>query len=495
MVAYSMKNIMKIIQYVCFVAGVITWSCGWCIFGFDFLAWGMLLIFLNNIIFSFLHLKERIIFLVFHGAFFTFLLSRPILGTLCGDDWWNSMSQSEENVRFAVLIVTISLVSMFVGASLFSAYLKRNENNNERVLHSPKKEEYIIALQIVSLLVFVIAAIFFFIQESEKLVFIWQKNYLDYYTGFQSQLPNYIHTFAGFLPYSLCVYLATMPTKKHTFIPLCIYWISSLPSLIVGLRNPLILNSIFIFLYYFLRDAFRDKEKWIGKIEKALLVVAIPVITIFMSLYTYVRSDLPIKFDTPLSAIKEFFVSQGVTFDVIAMGYGYRFNLPVRPGRNYTFGGIIDYILHGRIGQFLFGTEGLPDGNNLTNALESNSLAHNMSYVIKRDDYLNGHGWGSSYLLENYIDFGFIGVVVFSVILGALFLLFTYWLRKNIMLRVLVLMSLTSIFFIPRAEATGWLTFIVTLQFWLCMAICFGGMFSLSKFKNTQKILRRIKRL
>ena len=63
------------------------------------------------------------------------------------------------------------------------------------------------------------------------------------------------------------------------------------------------------------------------------------------------------------------------------------------------------------------------------------------------------------------------------------------------MLRVLVLMSLTSIFFIPRAEATGWLTFIVTLQFWLCMAICFGGMFSLSKFKNTQKILRRIKRL
>ena len=42
----------------------------------------------------------------------------------------------------------------------------------------------------------------------------------------------------------------------------------------------------------------------------------------------------------------------------------------------------------------LWGTQGLPDGNNIINGVESNSLAHNLAYVTRTEDYLKGQGWG-----------------------------------------------------------------------------------------------------
>lgn len=199
------------------------------------------------------------------------------------------------------------------------------------------------------------------------------------------------------------------------------------------------------------------------------------------------------EFTNPFIMIKKFFWAQGVTFDFVAMGYGHRRNLPDHPYKNYTFGGIIDYITHGQMGQILFGTSGFPDGNNLITARESNSLAHNLSYVILKDRYLNGQGVGSSYLLENYLDFGYIGVVLFSLVLGGLLIFGMYWMKKNILLRTIVLVSLTSIFFMPRAEATGWLTFIVTLQFWLCVALCFCGSIICTKVPFFREILLKIR--
>lgn len=41
----------------------------------------------------------------------------------------------------------------------------------------------------------------------------------------------------------------------------------------------------------------------------------------------------------------------------------------------------------------------------------SNSLAHNLAYVYRKDEYLAGNGNGSSYLLEIFADYGYIGVL------------------------------------------------------------------------------------
>ena len=85
------------------------------------------------------------------------------------------------------------------------------------------------------------------------------------------------------MKYSLCVFLATFPSKKRAFTPLFLFELSAIPELLIGVRNPIMLNSIFIFLYYIMRDIYEKRQKWIGKIEKVILVISIPTSLIFMT--------------------------------------------------------------------------------------------------------------------------------------------------------------------------------------------------------------------
>ena len=108
-------------------------------------------------------------------------------------------------------------------------------------------------------------------QEIEPLIVIKPGHYLEYYSSFQSRIPDVFHTIASFMKYSLCNFLATLPSKKKAFIPLAIFELSAVPSLILGVRNPIMLNSVFILVYYLLRDILKDEKKWIGNWKSGLL--------------------------------------------------------------------------------------------------------------------------------------------------------------------------------------------------------------------------------
>ena len=480
---------IKKIRYLCGIFGAGAILLGYFLHSFNLLCMGMMILWTHNILFSFEHIKTRIWFLMLHITIFTFLISRPFIGMLRGEKWWKTLEQAPENTCFSIVIIVISLVTFYIGARL-GELIKVKKIDNEEI---KKKKEFRDALQVVSMVLYYVTMCFFLIQEGEKLLFIQGKSYLEFYSEFQSQLPGIVVSIAALMKYSLCVYLATLPNKKRTFIALAFFEISAIPQLIIGVRNPIMLNSLFILLYYFLRDILGDKKKWIGKIEKILLMLGIPLSLVFMSVYAYIRSGMKIAQTNIFKLFIDFFYGQGVTFDVLGIAYGYRYSLRAREWRNYTFGGIIDYIIHGRIGQMLWGTEALPSINCVENGTLSNNLGHNFAYMYLKEDYLKGRGYGSSYLIENYVDFGYIGVAIFSLILG---ILLVYMLRRfgrNTLVDTIVLVSLTTIFFIPRAEATGWLTFIITAQFWIGIAACYLDAYICTKLKWIQKVLHFLK--
>lgn len=466
--------------------GVIFFAAGWISHIFNIMTIGLCFCFLHNIIFSFRNIKSRILFFIFNITWFTFLLSRPLIGMFRHIAWWNTASQGEENIRFAFLVMFISIICLYLGAIAAEYTHKRLKKPNVMLERKLADGQYLkVIIRRISLTVFLISAFFFFSVEIEKLLFMRGKSYIEYYSEFQSQLPGMVHTVASFMKYSLCIFLATFPSKKVCFIPLFIFECSAIPELLIGVRNPIVLNSIFIFCYYFIRDkVITDKEKWIGKIETAISIIAIPCMMFLMSIWSYIRNDMKLVSFNPIKLILDFFYGQGVTFDVLAIGYGWQLGLPQRETRNYTFGGMIDYIVHGRIGQAVFGTSGLPEGNNITNAIESNSLAHHLSYVYSKNSYLEGNGLGTSYLLEGYLDFGYIGVFLINIVLGFILVYFLFWFKNNVLINTIILLSMSSIFFVPRAETTGWLTFIVTVQFWACMIMCYVGSIILFKFLN-----------
>ncbi len=459
---------------------------------FNLFTCGMLLVMVHNILFSFEDYAERFIYFLFNVTYFTFLMSRPVIGMLRGEIWWRAVTDADEYIWFALWLVSIGLYTIFLGGYfaviIHKKMLQVRRKKKVKVTGQGFKEH----LQVVSMLVFYISLPFFLLQEIEPLIFASGKGYLSYYSEFESQLPGLFHTFASFMKISLCVFLSTCPRKRRAFMPLALYELSAIPALIIGVRNPLMLNSLFILVYYLLRDAVENREKWLGKIEKILISVATPFVLMFMTAYAYIRGGHSIGLINPFKYIVDFFYSQGVTFNVIQAAYGYvgSLRLHISP---YTFGGIVDYIYYGTIGQKIWGTEALPVGNCLENAQYSHNLSHHLSYVSLRDSYLNGRGWGSSYLLETFVDYGYVGVLIFGLIIGILLIYFVYWFGNRTFLTTIVLLALTSIFLIPRAEATGWLTFIVTVQFWACIAGCYFGGFILSRCKGLQKIFKKLK--
>lgn len=490
-----MKKTSMYIQLCFFVAGCIIWPFGWFGRQFNLLALGLLLFFVNNIIYAGRNVKERIIFLVFQIVLFTFILSRPIIGMIMGKDWVHASSQADKNVYFSILIVTITLIGLFVGAVIAQAIISTTKDQMKQVKNIEVKDhktDFRSNLQIVALIGFYMGMFFFAAQEIEKLMFMRGKPYEAYFSEFQSQLPGVLHTIASFMQYALCLFLATLPDKRRALLPLVLFEISALPALIIGERNPIVLHSIFIFLYYFIRDVLEDRKKWIGRVEKILITASTPFVLIFLVAYATIRSDQKLAISNPFRLILDFFSSQGVTFDVLSIGYGYRLNLPNPDKTFYTLGSIIDYFKYGRIGQMLFGTTPIPDGNNMIRALEGNSLSNHLSYVTKKEEYLTGHGWGSSFILEGYLDGGYIGVAVLAVILGFLFIYSLYWFRKTILLRTIVLVALTTLFFIPRAETSSFIMFLFTLQFWLCIAACYLGAYICIKSHFLQNLFEKL---
>lgn len=488
------KNILTGIKLVCIIL-----VAAFCIFGYMFQLYnlflmGIVLLLIYNIISSLEHFREEFVPFLFYIMIFTFLVARPLAYMLSGKIWWTDVTEDPKDVWFALFAVLFSTGGIYLG-TLAGRYLKKRTKWFQKEKVRKNQEVYLRFrenLQFVSHVLFYLTMIFFMIKQIEPLSAIGQHNYLSLYSDFKSNLPDWFHTIASFMKYSLCIFLATLPNKRKSFIALSVFVISEVPSLMIGARNPIMLNCIFAVVYYLLRDCLHDEEKWFKGAEKTLLFVGAPFALIFMTLYSYIREGDKIGHKSPFALLFAFFNSQGYTFNVLQIGYAYQGNVENRSTRCYTFGGMIDYIMHGNLGQKIFGTQPLTQGNSEINGLYSNSLAHGLSYFTMYEEYLSGRGLGSSYILETYYDWGWPGIILFSIAFGILLILLVNGFRSNILLNTIILISLTQLFFIPRAEAMGWITFVVTIQFWACVLTCYLGAFVCTKIKFFQMIIDKL---
>lgn len=458
----------------------------------DLFVIGLLCLWICNVADCIKDFRGNFVFMFFQISLFTFLMSRPAIGLFSGEDWQAQTLQSSEGIWFALKIISMTEIALFAGKKLFelAEYAKKKKQIPQTAGTKEINENFRECLQLVSMIAFYVFMVFYLVKEFEPLLVIGTENYLQYYSNFESSLPGFVHTFASFMKYSFALFLATLPGKRKAFFPLALYVVSTLPSLMIGVRNPFILSVLFCLIYYVIRDRIGDVKKWIGKVEKALICIGIPVGLVFMGVYASIRlgASNVSGMGNPFQIIARFFYGQGVSFNVLSIGYGYKEGLKIIKPVSYTFGGFIDYIYRGTIGQKVFGTEPLTSYNSEFNALNSNNLSHALSKMYLKEEYLEGRGVGSSYLLETYIDFGYIGIIVFSVILGAVLVFLVKGIGKNALLNTIMLVSMMNVLFVPRAEATGWLTFIITIQFWFCIGACYAGAFVCDRLKIFQKI-------
>lgn len=467
----------KCIRYSFFTLGVISGLIGIVLHLYNFMLVSIICIFINNILFCLEAIQKRVFLLMFYITIFVFLLSRPFI-VFCQDkEWWTVYLEKygEESLIFALTALGLSLWFMFLGSVAAEVFCDARKRTGNAKKNSEYKRYFIVNLRIISETLFYVSMLIYLLLEFEKLWFMRGREYVEYYTSFRSSMPYVFHIIASTMKYNLCIFLATYPVKKRVLLPLGLYFLSGVPSLIIGIRNPIMLNGIFVFLYFVLRQAIDEKEKWLGKLAKTGIAVSIPLSLMFMGAYSSIRAGTVNAAHGVKDMLVGFFYGQGVTFEVLMIGYNSIEKLPQRALRNYTFGGILDYFLHGSIAQKFFGAAPLNNINGIEMGTLSNNYSHNMSYIAKGEDYLNGQGWGSSYLLETYTDYGYWGIIIFSIILSVLLVFGLKIMRRGGLAAAMFLVCLTQVYFAPRAEATGFLNFTVQFQFWFIAGVCYLG--------------------
>lgn len=478
-----MKKILNILLGLSIICNLILW----CIFKeFNFLVYIISSMNFFNISYSFLNIEKRIYFLFFNITIFLFLLSRPFIDALYKYKWNN---YTYETGSFALIAIGISLVGLLIG-QIIKEKLNKNNKAKECFLDIEEfsNKYFIKNMRLVSLIIYIFCLVFNLMTGMEKIIFIQNNTYLDYYIEYSSKLPVFVKGISTMMPAALVIYLATMPNKKKAIIPLGLYLFSALPNLIVGSRGAISEALIFVFLYFFLRDNINkileksngiSKEKWITKLMKKFIFISVPVIILIFSAYNYSRFG--IEKENNMNPIVDFAYSQGVSFTVVTRGYKAIPYLPDIENKNYTFGPFIDYVTRGTPAQILFGVEGLGASNSIVRATEGNNFNAALSYYLYGARYLQGHGAGSSYIIELYADYGFMGIAIFSILLGMLFgsignEISSKWFKNVILLRVLM-----DVFIIPRGSALSWLTFFIAPQFWVPVICCWIGAKILSK--------------
>ena len=468
---FSVGTVLQYLRYILFLLAAALFLCGYLSGLFNVILCGVLSLFLSNVLFGFADGKNRVIFLFFHLTIFTFLLSRPTISMLRGEYWWHFDISA---VCFALNALFLTLLFLRLGAMVGDEILKKHRSA-QKVSSSLKKplyeSDFRRSMQVVSFVFFIITMGIYLLLQLEKLQFMQGREYAEIYLSFQSAYPAPVQTLGSMMKYALCIFLATLPSKRMAFLPLVLYLLSAVPSLLIGIRNPIVLNAIFIFIYYFVRDVLGDEKRWLGTGEKLFLIITVPLALCFLGAYNYIRDGASSSLSV-IETLVDFFYKQGVSFDVLCMGYSAIPDLPNVISKVYTFGPFTDYFYYGSLGQFLFHTTPLGGQNSELAAVYGHSFAHSMSYVA-HPEYLSGYGWGSSYLLESFADWGYWGIILVSFLFGLLFQLSMLVLRKNILWRTILFVSLLNIFFVPRAETTGWLLFIVTAQFWLSIIFCY----------------------
>lgn len=424
---------------------------------------GISVFFLYSTIYAFANRRKSFLLLIMNLMLFTFVLSRPTIAILKGLEWWNF-----PNIDKALIAIFITEVFLLVGAKIADKIIKKSKKTNAK-----KKEtkQYISTILLVLVLVTAVVNLC-----TGMIDYINMKD-LDYASVYTKQSPTsniIIRILNAMFSGSVYAYLATMPKKKNSIIVLLIYSILAIPSFLLGSRNVLVSRILLAVIYVVIRDIIEHgNEVWITKKIKIIAIALVPIVIAFLGAYNYIRDDKEVPDD---NLILDFFYKQGTTFDTICQGFAKENELKNQPNViSYSFGDIIDYAIHNSISQKIFHTSDLGNGNNLMKVTQSNSLAHRLSYLmLSEESYLEGHGRGTSYIIETYMDAGMIWLAIYSTIIG-MYLegIIEMFKTRKFLGKYIILTSLSQIFLLPRYSASGFFTFLITPQFWVIPVILF----------------------
>lgn len=422
---------------------------------------------------------RNIIIILFNLLIFLFLIGRPAVASLKGWNWWYA---GENYNHIALNLIFLSIACIFLGHKIVARF-NYNKMLKEKVFFSVDQIKVLEYMFIITVLIKLIAGII-------NYILLRNMNYVDLYTSGTKGLPSSIVMLGDISIYLIYILILAKIEKKKFLIYSFFYIVALFPNLLQGARNEISLFLLFIFIILLLQYDYLSSKTLteINKIKLLRFILVIISVVFLLSTVDRLRE----KKDNSGDFVLNFIYLQGTTYDTLIQGLKYEEMLPKRKKINYTMNGIVSGYEQNPIVRKIFVKKKNEPGNNIFKATNGSSLAHQLSYVaLGKDSYLKGHGRGSSYILENFLDYSYIGVIYISLLLGMLLTLLPYGCRVNKVIGFLSLGIIHNIFLLPRGETTGFLSFVFDIKLWIAMIIIIVG-WQLIKRKEVMKFSTKL---
>ncbi len=415
---------------------------GICIFIISFLQFAILLTYaIKN--------KHKSVALIFFLlAFFTFFIGQNAIGILLSDqlELLNLEKNPDEEI-VAYNAIYLALLSIHIGYYL---YIDKFNTYNVLSINIISASHILQKCRRMLLLVFYLTSVFTLIKVAAFVPMILSGGYAKSNVNVPqlTNLLSFLNTFC------YVAYLCCFPPRDEVKKSLPLFIILTLSLLAMGTRGNTVCVLLFLIVYFSTRDlCFPSNVKFITKRIKRILIFSFPFCLIGLSLFASIRSGNVVESNGVLYDLLGFFVQQGGTGSLITTADDLKRSLP-ESNLSYTFGPLInliqEYTLSGKPSDMDF---------MVYNALYGNNLGATLTYLTLPSYYFSGGGLGTSYIAELYVDFGYLGIVIYNFLLGILLRYCSFDVKKTLISRIFCSYFLIGMFFLPRDFALNFVRF------------------------------------
>lgn len=395
-------------------------------------------------------LNDRVVLFAFHLTIFTFLMARLFIDDFASG-YTSDYTENAQTVAhysrsaeyFIYFVLTLSLYFVQIG------YLFRNKEGAIEVsMNKSYSRVYIDKVKVISKRLSYLLYVFTIFTTLEMIMYIWSNGYLAYYLSFNHSLPHAFYTLDAAFGFAFFLFLACMPEKKEAKPLIYLYLLRACLALLSGQRSSFILPALFIVIYLFLRSSMTPEDPWIGRKGKIALLASFPFVCASMFVVMLIRGDNAGGNEGLFTYFLDFFYQQGGSVKILGLSYDMQGNIP--DGQLYSLGPLIRWF-DGNFVTQLLGLGHRYEEVTVEMAMKGHNLGSFLTYNSDEYKYLNGGNYASSYIAELWLDFGYVGVVVGSIIYGRIMADVLTFAKNNLWKATIAFIMMYNIIYAPRA--------------------------------------------
>ena len=395
------------------------------IFGADLWFTATLIVWFSLIVYTFGDLKKHFVFLCFMISFFVFLLGREFCYNFMGLDKYYRYLEPYNDITFFLLI--ISMICLFLGYRFADSRLGKREcligrSRDKHVkstadMSDDRSWRFRMASMVAFYFCFACSMVDVYMQIRQ----VRSTGYVESYMAANASSSGVFSYFATFTVIALSIYLVTMPKKKWGILALGCFEFYGVLTMLTGHRYTFIAISMYVMVYIVYRQ--RIESDWISKKMVVLIVVAIPFVLVLMNMINTIRNgDVGDSGGGLVRSAVSFMDQQGGSVNCVKRVFFYEDR--ISDLHLTSFSNTRTVLFENALVRKLFDVKAYT-GNSAENAMFGHYLSHRLSYLEYGNYYFQGHGVGSCYIAELFHDFGYVGVILGSLVYGYLLRMIT----------------------------------------------------------------------